>query len=98
MAKVSCKGAPIVWDIAHWSGSVELDRRPGFEVGYSYKFLNGGPASASHIFVAEWHLELIDQPLAGWFSHAEPFRFDDCYRRADGIRRSSPSSSRQAGR
>ena len=29
---------------------------------------------------------LLDQPLTGWFGHAEPFRFDDGYRRADGIR------------
>ncbi len=83
------KGALIVWDLAHSSGAVdlELDRSGAdFAVGCGYKFLNGGPGAPSHIFVAERHLGFLDQPLTGWFGHAEPFRFDDGYRRADGIR------------
>jgi kynureninase len=93
MAKVTqtahAKGALIVWDLAHSSGAVdlELDRSGAdFAVGCGYKFLNGGPGAPSHIFVAERHLGSLDQPLTGWFGHAEPFRFDDRYRRADGIR------------
>jgi kynureninase len=83
------KGALIIWDLAHSSGAVDLqlDRaRADFAVGCGYKFLNGGPGAPSHIFVAERHLNSLDQPLTGWFGHAEPFRFDDGYRRADGIR------------
>jgi len=93
MAKVTqsahARGALIVWDLAHSSGAVELELdRAGadFAVGCGYKFLNGGPGAPSHIFVAEQHIGVLDQPLTGWFGHAEPFRFDDRYRRADGIR------------
>ena len=83
------KGALIIWDLAHSSGAVDVQlgkARADFAVGCGYKFLNGGPGAPSHIFVAERHLGSVDQPLTGWFGHAEPFRFDDGYRRADGIR------------
>jgi kynureninase len=83
------KGALIVWDLAHSSGAVDLQldlARADFAIGCGYKFLNGGPGAPSHIFVAERHLGSLDQPLTGWFGHAEPFAFDDGYRRADGIR------------
>ena len=83
------KGALIVWDLAHSSGAVDLQldqTLADFAVGCGYKFLNGGPGAPSHIFVAERHFGFLDQPLTGWFGHAEPFRFDDGYRRADGIR------------
>ncbi|SDR24294.1 Kynureninase [Rhizobiales bacterium GAS191] len=93
MAKVTAaahaKGVLMVWDLAHSSGAVDLqlDRAGAdFAVGCGYKFLNGGPGAPSHIFVAERHLGSLDQPLTGWFGHAEPFRFDDGYRRAEGIR------------
>ncbi|MFI5014577.1 MAG: kynureninase [Hyphomicrobiales bacterium] len=88
-AAAHAKGALIVWDLAHSSGAVDvqLDRtRADFAVGCGYKFLNGGPGAPSHIFVAERHLGSLDQPLTGWFGHAEPFRFADGYRRAEGIR------------
>jgi kynureninase len=83
------KGALIVWDLAHSSGAIDLQldkTLADFAVGCGYKFLNGGPGAPSHIFVADQHLGSLDQPLTGWFGHAEPFRFDDGYRRADGIR------------
>ena len=83
------KGALIVWDLAHSSGAVELqlDRdRADFAVGCGYKFLNGGPGAPSHVYVAERHLAALDQPLTGWFAHAEPFAFGDEFARADGIR------------
>jgi len=83
------KGALIVWDLAHSSGAVELkldECRADFAVGCGYKFLNGGPGAPSHLYVAERHLGVIDQPLTGWFAHAAPFEFGDDFRRADGIR------------
>jgi len=83
------KGALIVWDLAHSSGAVELkldECRADFAVGCGYKFLNGGPGAPSHLYVAERHLGVIDQPLIGWFAHAAPFEFGDDFRRADGIR------------
>jgi kynureninase len=88
-AAAHAKGALIVWDLAHSSGAVDvrLDAaNADFAVGCGYKFLNGGPGAPSHIFVAERHFGAVDQPLTGWFGHAEPFRFDDGYRRAEGIR------------
>ncbi len=79
------KGALIVWDLAHSSGAVELhlDRdRADFAVGCGYKFLNGGPGAPAHVYVAERHLESLDQPLTGWFAHAAPFAFGDDFQRA----------------
>jgi kynureninase len=83
------KGVPIVWDLAHSSGALELRLdadRADFAVGCGYKFLNGGPGAPSHVYVAERHLGVLDQPLTGWFAHAAPFAFDDDFKRADGIR------------
>jgi len=83
------KGALVVWDLAHSSGALELrldTDRADFAVGCGYKFLNGGPGAPSHVYVAERHLGVLDQPLTGWFAHAAPFAFDDDFTRADGIR------------
>jgi len=83
------KGAPIVWDLAHSTGAVELRLdadRADFAVGCGYKFLNGGPGAPAHVYVAERHLSGLDQPLTGWFAHAAPFAFADDFARADGIR------------
>lgn len=88
-AAAHAKGALIVWDLAHSTGAVELAldaARADFAVGCGYKFLNGGPGAPSHVYVAERHLGAIDQPLTGWFGHAAPFRFDEDFARAEGIR------------
>jgi kynureninase len=56
-------------------------------VGCSYKYLNGGPGAPAFVWA---HPRLIDrfwQPLAGWFGHAEPFRFVPDYHPAQGIQR-----------
>ena len=68
------KGALVVWDLAHSSGALELRLdadRADFAVGCGYKFLNGGPGAPSHVYVAERHLSVLDQPLTGWFAHSE---------------------------
>ncbi len=88
-AAIHAAGALAIWDLAHSSGAVELDldgSGADFAVGCGYKYLNGGPGSPSHIFVAERHQAAFDQPLQGWFGHADPFRFDDGFARAPGIR------------
>jgi kynureninase len=88
-AAIHDAGALAVWDLAHSSGAVllELDGSSAdFAVGCGYKYLNGGPGAPSHIFVAERHQAAFDQPLQGWFGHADPFRFDDGFSRASGIR------------
>ncbi len=88
-AAIHAKGALALWDLAHSSGAVVLDlARSGADlaVGCGYKYLNGGPGAPSHVFVAERHQAAFDQPLTGWFGHADPFRFGDGFARADGIR------------
>ena len=88
-AAIHAAGALAVWDLAHSSGAVLLDLdRSGsdFAVGCGYKYLNGGPGAPSHIFVAERHLAHFDQPLTGWFGHADPFRFEPDFAKAPGIR------------
>ncbi|MEZ5776414.1 MAG: kynureninase [Hyphomicrobiaceae bacterium] len=88
-ARAHDKGALVVWDLAHSTGAIELhlDRDGAdFAVGCGYKYLNGGPGAPSHVYVAERHLGLIDQPLTGWFGHAAPFDFAAGFQRADGIR------------
>jgi len=88
-AAVQANGALTVWDLAHSTGAValELDRDGAdFAVGCGYKFLSGGPGAPSHVYVAERHLQALDQPLTGWFGHAAPFDFREQFVRADGIR------------
>jgi kynureninase len=82
------KDALVVWDLAHSTGAVELkldEWRADFAVGCGYKFLNGGPGAPAHMYVAERHLAVLDQPLTGWFAHAAPFAFADDFTRAEGI-------------
>lgn len=86
---IHAAGALSVWDLAHSSGAVELDLSGSgadFAVGCGYKYLNGGPGAPSHVFVAERHQAAFDQPLSGWFGHADPFRFEPGFERAPGIR------------
>ena len=88
-AAAHAKGALILWDLAHSSGAVDVQlnrARADFAIGCGYKFLNGGPGAPGHLFVAERHLAVVDQPLTGWFGHAEPFAFTEEFARADGIR------------
>jgi kynureninase len=88
-ASAHAKGALILWDLAHSSGAVDVrlnQARADFAIGCGYKFLNGGPGAPGHLFVAERHLAAVDQPLTGWFGHAEPFAFTEVFARADGIR------------
>ena len=88
-AAAHAKGALTVWDLAHSTGSVELRLDADgadFAVGCGYKFLNGGPGAPAHIYAAERHHAVIDQPLTGWYGHRAPFAFGDQFERADGIK------------
>ncbi len=88
-AAIHAAGALAVWDLAHSSGAVRLDLTASgadFAVGCGYKYLNGGPGAPSHVFVARRHQAAFDQPLQGWFGHADPFRFDAGFTAAPGIR------------
>jgi len=81
---------PVVWDLAHSSGAVEVDLAGAdadFAVGCTYKYLNAGPGSPAFIAVAPRWQERIEPVLAGWLGHAAPFAFERDYRPAPGVGR-----------
>jgi kynureninase len=83
-------GALAVWDLSHSAGilPVELNASGAdFAIGCGYKYLNGGPGAPSHTWVAPHHVDLVEQPLAGWLGHKDPFAFTPEYVPAPGIRR-----------
>ena len=83
-------GALVLWDLSHSGGALPVDLNAcdaDFAVGCGYKYLNGGPGAPAYAFVAERHIEAIQQPLSGWMGHAKPFAFSDDYAPAPGIER-----------
>ncbi|MEH6551622.1 MAG: kynureninase [Pseudomonadales bacterium] len=86
--KIHQVGAIAIWDLCHSAGSIEVDLNAcnvDFAVGCTYKYLNGGPGSPAFIFMAKRHQGKAQQPLTGWWGHAEPFAFERDYRPAQGI-------------
>ncbi|KAG9403155.1 hypothetical protein AC1031_006706 [Aphanomyces cochlioides] len=79
-----------IWDLAHSAGAHEIDVHAidaDFVLGCGYKFLNGGPGAPSFVWVHPRLVNRAAQPLAGWFSHANPFSFTGEYVPAEGIQR-----------
>ncbi|PYC68223.1 kynureninase [Streptomyces tateyamensis] len=88
--RVHRAGALMVWDLCHSAGALPIELAAAgvdFAVGCTYKYLNCGPCAPSYLYVAERHQGVAEQPLTGWFGHAEPFAFVPEYRPADGIGR-----------
>ncbi|MFC6669622.1 kynureninase [Marinobacterium aestuariivivens] len=84
------KGALVLWDLSHSTGAVpvalnEVDA--DFAIGCGYKYLNGGPGAPGFLFVAQRHQAQLQQPLSGWFGHANSFAMRDDYEPAPGIER-----------
>jgi kynureninase len=87
-AAVHAAGARIVWDLSHSAGVMPLDLADNavdIALGCAYKYLNGGPGAPSYLYVRDDLLPRLDQPLAGWCSHRDPFAMEPDYRAATGI-------------
>ncbi len=84
-------GALVIWDLSHSAGAIPVyldDTEADFAVGCGYKYLNGGPGAPAFVYVAHQHQQ-VEQPLAGWMGHANPFDFSRDYEPAADIRRFS---------
>lgn len=84
------RGAYVVWDLAHSAGSVPVDLNgwnADLAVGCTYKYLNGGPGSPGFLYVRSDLIEALEQPISGWFSHADQFAMAEQYEPAPSIKR-----------
>ena len=81
-------GALAHWDLCHSTGAVPVDLAAAdadAAVGCTYKYLNGGPGSPAFAWVHPRHQTAWDQPVTGWFGHAQPFAMERDYAPAHGV-------------
>ncbi len=81
-------GALAHWDLCHSTGAVPVDLASAHAdaaVGCTYKYLNGGPGSPAFAWVHPGHQAAWDQPVTGWFGHAQPFAMERDYAPAEGV-------------
>lgn len=80
----------MVWDLSHSVGSVPIalnDWSADFAVGCTYKYLNGGPGAPGFLYVRGDLMTSVEQPIHGWFSHADQFAMAPNYEPSPSIRR-----------
>jgi kynureninase len=83
-------GALAHWDLCHSTGAVPVDLMAAdadVAVGCTYKYLNGGPGSPAFAWVHPRHQPVWDQPVTGWFGHADPFGMQREFAPVDGVAR-----------
>lgn len=83
-------GALVLWDCSHSVGALPIDlagAQADLAVGCTYKYLNAGPGSPAFLYVRRDLQETLENPIAAWWGHAEPFSFDLEFQPVRGIRR-----------
>ncbi|WP_248748536.1 kynureninase [Pseudomonas sp. MWU15-20650] len=83
-------GALSVWDLAHSAGAVPIDLHKAgadYAIGCTYKYLNGGPGSQAFVWVNPALVDVVRQPLSGWFGHTRQFAMESAYEPSAGIAR-----------
>ena len=93
-------GALAIWDLAHSAGAVPIDLHQAgadYAIGCTYKYLNGGPGSQAFVWVNPALVDVVTQPLSGWFGHTRQFAMESRYAPSQGIARylcgTQPSTS-----
>ena len=84
------RSALVLWDLSHSVGAMPLflaDTAADLAVGCTYKYLNGGPGSPAFLYVRRDLQPVLQNPIAGWFGHRDPFAFGFDYEPAGGLRR-----------
>ncbi|QLG95506.1 kynureninase [Pseudomonas yamanorum] len=83
-------GALAIWDLAHSAGAVPIDLHQAgadYAIGCTYKYLNGGPGSQAFVWVNPALVDVVRQPLSGWFGHTRQFAMESHYAPSQGIAR-----------
>ncbi|WP_439853872.1 kynureninase [Pseudomonas yamanorum] len=83
-------GALAIWDLAHSAGAVPIDLHQtgaDYAIGCTYKYLNGGPGSQAFVWVNPALVDVVTQPLSGWFGHTRQFAMESRYAPSQGIAR-----------
>ena len=87
-------GALALWDLSHSVGVLPIrldDTAADLAVGCTYKYLNGGPGAPAFLYVRRDLERLghptLENPITGWFGHADQFSFAPEYQPAGNMRR-----------
>ena len=78
----------IIWDLSHAVGAIHIDLKKTFTdyaIGCTYKFLNCGPGSPAFIYVSKESIKDLRSPINGWFSHENPFNFQNEYSQSNSL-------------